>query len=737
MKSFYAFSTSDYSPVSLKNRYMSDYYDQAKSLLKTQFNNPALTGLLAKENRMGKTVQWQTTFLGEFKRISEFDEQTQAYLSDKFCMLRDQILTFFEEKSKHQKGGNAGEWKEIFTQIFNPTNLIIFSNGDDISIVWGWALMNNENYLPFLNYTKKVESVPTSDPIEPVEPINEGDETDSGVDEPPRVEEGDDIITTGIQDDPTDENEEPIEILLDGEEKKEEKIEEIVDEDESSEEIEETPVKPIDDEPEKPASNWFFAFLNWLERIFRRFWWLILLLLLFLLLLILFNKCDHFGAASGNETAETRKREELKKILPKEPRKRPVIDTTKIIKGEDSTEIIGNVVNIALKDKTKKFEDFVLDLKKAYPSKDYKVVYYDNETNRVQFQFPDSLQASIKNDLRTKLKSYPLLIWDEQLFRSSKSFNDPVMSNKMQSWHLSAVGAPQAWDITTGKKEIIVAVIDDGFDLNHKDLQNNIVKPYNVITKSNRVFGKPNKIEHGTHVSGLAIGRADNNFGIVGIAPSCSFMPVQISDGSELMSSTDVIDGVLYAIKNGADVINMSLGAPIPPFFKGRPDSFMENWARTKNKDIEAFWTEVFTYATKENVTIVLAAGNGTEGEGYPVAIGYDPLNRSKEVINVSAIDNNNAMASFSNYGKLSHVSAPGVNVYSSVPGNNFKAMPGTSMAAPIVTGAIALMKSINPKLTNTQIKEILRKTGKRSSDIRIGPIIQINKALEEVKKMK
>jgi subtilisin family serine protease len=734
MKSFYTFSTSDYTPVSFKNRYLSEYYDQAKSLLKTQFQDKAILGLLAKENRIGKTVQWQSSFSGEFKRISEFDESTQAYLSDKFCLLRDQILNYFGEKSKQQKGANANEWKEIFEQIFNPTNLIIFSNGEDISIVWGWALMNNENYLPFLNYTKKLESVPTSNPIEPLEPINEGDETDSGVDEPPRVDKGNDIIITGIEEDPVDENEEPIEIVLDGEEQKEEEIDE---EDEPSEEIEETPVKPIDDEPEKPASNWFFAFLNWLEWFFKKFWWVLLILLL-ILLLLLFKKCGSFGAASGNETSETRKREELNKILPKEPRKRPVIDTTKIIRGEDSTKIIGNIVNIALKDKTKKFEDFVLDLKKAYPSKEYKVVYYDNETNRLQFQFPDSLQASIKNDLRTKLKKYPLLIWDEQLFRSSKSFNDPVMSNNMQSWHLAAVGAPKAWDITTGKKEIIVAVIDDGFDLNHKDLQTNIVKPYNVITKSNRVFGRANTQEHGTHVSGLAIGKADNNFGIVGIAPGCSFMPVQISDGGEYMSFTDVIDGVLYAIKNGADVINMSLGAPVPPFFKGRPDSFMENWARTKNKDVEAFWTEVFTYATKENVTIVLAAGNGTEGEGYPVAIGYDPLNRSNEVINVSAIDNKGAMASFSNYGKLSHISAPGVNVYSSVPGNNFKAMPGTSMAAPIVSGAVALMKSIKPDIKNDQIKAILRKTGKPSTaGSRIGPIIQINKALEEVKKLK
>jgi subtilisin family serine protease len=312
-----------------------------------------------------------------------------------------------------------------------------------------------------------------------------------------------------------------------------------------------------------------------------------------------------------------------------------------------------------------------------------------------------------------------------------------MLGNKIQSWHLDAIGAPLAWDITTGKKEIVVAIIDDGFDLNHKDLQNNIFKPYNVLTKSKNVYGRVNIQEHGTHVSGLAIGKADNNFGIVGIAPGCSFMPVQISDGSEYMSSTAIIDGVLYAIKNGADVINMSLGMEIPAFFKGRPDSFMENWARTKNKDIEAFWNEVFLYAKKENVTFVLAAGNGTVGEHIAVMIGYDPMNRSNNVINVSAVDQKNNRTSFSNYGKLSHVSAPGIDIYSSTPGNNFKFFPGTSMAAPIVTGAIALMKSIKPDLSTAQIKDILRKTGKQSSDIRIGPTIQINKALEEVRKMK
>jgi subtilisin family serine protease len=732
MKPFYSFNTTDYTPTSYKSKYLTEYYNQARSLLRLQFPDKSIQDILSEEKRIGNIVQWQTSISGEFKRIAEFDEDTQSFLFNKFCFLRDQIITHFETKSKQKGGENASEWKLIFEEIFNPTNIIIFSNGDDITIIWGWSLLNNENYLPFLNYSKKVSSesaIQDTSPTESISEITGNSHEDISENEIP-VEGG--VETENVVEDaPELEENPPIFLNIDDDQNKTESDTPI-----KTEEPEPTKEKPIQEEEKKPASNWFFALLNWFEWFFKKFWWLILILLL-ILLLLLFKKCGNFGNASDNETPETRKKEELQKILPKEPRKRPVIDTTKIIRGEDSSEIIGNVVNIALKDKSKKFEDFVLDLKKAFPSAGYKVVYYDNETSRLQFQFPDSLQSSIKQDIRNKMKQYPLLIWDEQLFRSSRTFNDPTLSNKIQSWHLDAVGAPLAWDITTGKKEIIVAIIDDGFDLNHKDLQTTIVKPYNVITKSNRVFGRANTQEHGTHVSGLAIGKADNNFGIVGIAPGCSFMPVQISDGSELMSSTDVIDGVLYAIKNGADVINMSLGMPVPPFFKGRPDSFMENWARTKNKDIELFWNEVFTYAEKENVTIVLAAGNGTEDVGHPVAIGYDPMNRSKDVINVSAIDQKNGRATFSNYGNLSHVSAPGVNVYSSVPGNNFKAMPGTSMAAPIVTGAVALLKSIKPDLKNAQIKEILRKTGKRSSDIRIGPIIQINKALEEVKKMK
>ena len=726
MKPFYSFKTADFTPTSYKSKYLSEYYHQAKSLLRLQFADVAIQNILAEEKREGNNVQWHTSFLGEFKRISEFDEDTQTFLFNKFCLLRDQIIGFFDVKSKSKGGENAKEWKLIFEEVFNPNNIIIFSNGDDITVVWGWSLLNNENYLPFLNYSKKKTE---TSPLNLISPTSQADDSQF-------IQVNDDTnnksrdLSNSIEQEI--ENNEPIFLNID-----EDEIEPKEDVAIIPEEPKPIQEKPIIEDPDRPASNWFFSFLNWLEWLFKKFWWLLLLLLLILLLLFFLKKCSETTGATGKELDEERKKEELVKILPKDPRTLPAIDTTKIIRGEDSTEIIGNVVNIALKDTTKKFEDFVLDLKKAFPSNGFKVVYYDNETSRLQFQFPDSLQASIKQEIRTKLAKYDLLIWDEQLFRASRTFNDPMLGNKIQSWHLGAVGAPLAWDITTGKKEIIVAIIDDGFDLNHKDLQNNIFKPYNILTKSKNVYGRVGIQEHGTHVSGLAIGKADNNFGIVGIAPGCSFMPVQISDGSKYMSSTAIIDGVLYAIKNGADVINMSLGMAIPPFFKGRPDSFMENWIRTKNKDIEAFWAEVFAYAKKENVTFVLAAGNGIEGENIPVMIGYDPMNRSNNVINVSAVDQKNNRTSFSNYGKLSHVSAPGIDIYSSTPGNNFKFFPGTSMAAPIVTGAIALMKSIKPDLTTSQIKDILRKTGKQSRDIRIGPTIQINKALAEVKKMK
>ena len=107
MKPFYSIKTADFTPTSYKSKYLSEYYNQARSLLRFQFPDEAIQNILAEEKRLGNIVQWQTSISGDFKRISEFDDDAKTFLFDKFCLLRDQIIAHFETKSIQKGGENA------------------------------------------------------------------------------------------------------------------------------------------------------------------------------------------------------------------------------------------------------------------------------------------------------------------------------------------------------------------------------------------------------------------------------------------------------------------------------------------------------------------------------------------------------------------------------------------------------------------------------------------------------
>jgi subtilisin family serine protease len=383
-------------------------------------------------------------------------------------------------------------------------------------------------------------------------------------------------------------------------------------------------------------------------------------------------------------------------------------------------------------DKKNAFKRMAVELKQQFPNEEYKIVYYDEETNRLQLNFPED-QADIKDQIRTKLPQYELLIWDESVFQSSKKSNDPFYSDVNKTWHMKAINLEGAWDVTMGDTSVVVAVIDDGFDLKHKEFKGtHIVNRYNVEQDNTRVYSSA-EIIHGTHVAGLALANANNNSGGSGVAPNCSFMPVQIGNGQPFFTMTDVVDGVLYALNHGADVINMSLGKAYGEELQGRSPSELEQIINSSGKDEEKFWKELFKLADKKNAFIVLAGGN------EDLLIGLDPMQRSDEVLKVVAVDEQFRKAGFSNYckncmGKNTYVSAPGVNIFSTVPGNQFESMQGTSMAAPIVTGAIALMKSANPRLKNKEIFKILRQSSKTLPDRSCPPFLQVDIAVKKAK---
>jgi subtilisin family serine protease len=476
----------------------------------------------------------------------------------------------------------------------------------------------------------------------------------------------------------------------------------------------------------RAGTGWFAVISLGIISFIRNYW----LLLVPMILIVFFCKSygclcgeDKFG--SRNKESESYSAEIISDVVPNLPRIRPPLDTTKFIFDEGSySRIVADRINIALKDRTVSIQDFLVDLYKNFMDSSHQVVYYDHETSRLQLQFDVRQRGSIKHDLRASMHNYDFLIWDESIFHTTVQFNDPVFSSADHRWYMDAVNATRAWQVTTGNDSVTVAIIDDGFDLTHPELLNkSLRKPYNLYSRDGSVYGTQ-KTFHGTHVAGIVFANQNNNIGGSGIAPNCSFMPIQLKSDYKYFTTTDVIDGILYAIKNGADVINISLGREFSPILSKIPSFIQEEIANKTGLDEAYFWQELYNYAQEENCMLVIAAGNQN------ILLSLNPMTRSESVIIVTAIDQNFSKAEFSNYGSTATLSAPGVQIYNSIPGNKFDFMDGTSMAAPIVTGAVALIKSLNPSLSNSQIIEILKMSAKPLSDNKIGPLLQIDEAL-------
>ncbi|NJM72548.1 MAG: S8 family serine peptidase [Scytonema sp. RU_4_4] len=282
------------------------------------------------------------------------------------------------------------------------------------------------------------------------------------------------------------------------------------------------------------------------------------------------------------------------------------------------------------------------------------------------------------------------------------------------NWGADLVKAPEVWAKGYTGQGVVVAVVDTGVDYNHDDLKDNIwtnskeiadngiddngdgyiddVYGWNFADNNNNTLDNSDS-GHGTHVAGTIAG-VKNDFGVTGIAYDAKIMPVKVLDESGSGSYNSIVNGIYYAVDHGANVINLSLGGD-------SPDSTLE-------KAIE--------YASSKGVVVVMASGNdGGFQPGYPA--GY----ADKWGIAVGAIDANNNMADFSNkagINSLTYVTAPGVDVYSTVPDNKYTSYNGTSMAAPHVAGVVALMLSANDSLTDAQVRQIVAETAVHSTQV-------------------
>lgn len=213
------------------------------------------------------------------------------------------------------------------------------------------------------------------------------------------------------------------------------------------------------------------------------------------------------------------------------------------------------------------------------------------------------------------------------------------------------------------------------------------------------VIGSKDEESHGTHVSGIILASRNNNKGLQGVAHNAKLMSVRaVPDGDE--RDKDVALAIRYAVDNGAKVINMSFGKSFSP-----------------NKE----WVfDAIKYAAEKDVLLVHAAGNDNKNidikDNWPND-SEDKINEiSDNVITIGALSSNfneNMPASFSNYGKLNvDVFAPGVQIYSTVPKDDYAKYSGTSMASPEVAGIATLIRSYYPQLSASQVKHIIMNSG-------------------------
>jgi subtilisin family serine protease len=225
------------------------------------------------------------------------------------------------------------------------------------------------------------------------------------------------------------------------------------------------------------------------------------------------------------------------------------------------------------------------------------------------------------------------------------------------TWNIDQVDAEISWRISTGDP-VKVGVIDTGIDLKHPDLQANIKGGYNAI---NPLKSANDDNGHGTHVAGI-IAALNNTIGVVGVGPNIDLYAIKVLNANGSGYLSDVIEGLDWAVANGMQVVNMSLGT---------------------SQDVQSFH-DAIVRAYNAGVTIVAAAGNSGGAVSYPAAY--------PEVIAVSATDQNNQIASWSSRGPEVDLAAPGVNIYSTYKGQSYATLSGTSMAAPHVSGAAALI---------------------------------------------
>ncbi len=300
-----------------------------------------------------------------------------------------------------------------------------------------------------------------------------------------------------------------------------------------------------------------------------------------------------------------------------------------------------------------------------------------------------------------KLSQLPSVAYAHPNYIMTAAFSPDDTFFSTEQYGPQIIRLPEAWDLTVGRSDVIVAVADSGYRLDHEEFVNGRIwdnddppngidddgngyvddfRGYDMINDDNEPVAAGISGNHGTHVMGIVAAGTNNNKGIAGVA-QCTIMPIQVFNGLNGTWAA-FAEGIHYAVDNGARVINFSGGG-----FGGT-----------------GLLEDAVEYAYDNNVVVVGAVGNNNASTAYyPAAY--------PGAIAVSATGELDAYYDLSNFGNYVDVAAPGIGIYSTLATSTtaYGFDTGTSMAAPHVTGLVALMLSIDPFLTVEDVRSLLR----------------------------
>jgi thermitase len=354
----------------------------------------------------------------------------------------------------------------------------------------------------------------------------------------------------------------------------------------------------------------------------------------------------------------------------------------------------------------------------AFPHLQHKE--YTNLENFYKVNIPNNLESDLSK-IMTELKNAegvlsveineivqttPIISKNPNPKNPNAITNDEFVGNL---WGFNNMNIKELHSVLSNMKPQKVAkiyILDTGIDAKHEDLQGSFFS-------TNKSYDT-DIVGHGTHCAGIAAAVSNNAKGIASFSPNTNFVQVtsiKVLNDNGSGTQEGIIDGIIEAADAGADVISMSLGG-------------------MSNDERQAAYTEAVEYANKAGAIVVVAAGNSDDDAAY-----YSPANASG-VITVSATDENNNKAEFSNYvnNLTMGIAAPGVNIYSTTPNNTYKYLNGTSMATPYVAGLLGVMKSLNPNLTTAEAYSILKNSGiDTQNTAQTGKLIQPAEAVKRV----